>query len=183
MIAALNFAMVGNGRARDHLIPGLAPSVCIPSREYVQWPRNTNAWVELVAVDSMNHWQPDSSILLLFCFHFSCSELTSARMWVSVVTIRLWPHSNLVVVVVDFLFCSVQVPMFDHSCSVFVCCMAVADVVVVAAGADHHVPAGNALHQRRARLQYDDLLCSRWTSRADHHDRQNHMRRRNIINF
>lgn len=50
---------------------------------------------------------------------------------------------------------------------------AVADAVVLASGADYHVPAGNALHDGRARLQHDDFLPSSGTARAYHSHRQN----------
>ncbi len=50
---------------------------------------------------------------------------------------------------------------------------AVADAVVLASGADYHVPAGNALHDGRARLQHDDFLPSSGTARAYYSHRQN----------
>ena len=162
-----------NGRARDHLIRSLAPSACILYKEYNRWPQITNAWVELFAVGSMNDSSPGPPLhfgylSIWFRFDFSSSELMWILTRVSVAPSSLFFFVGIVLVR--------NYPCLMRS-FLSLCCIAVADVVVMAAGADHHVPAGVALHHWRTRLQYDDLLRSRWTSWTYHYDRQNHLRR------
>lgn len=65
---------------------------------------------------------------------------------------------------------------------IFELCCVVADSVVLATGAHHHVPAGTAVHDRRARLQHDHLLRPRRAPRTHHPHRQMHHWRGNPIN-
>jgi hypothetical protein len=53
----------------------------------------------------------------------------------------------------------------------------VVDGMVLAASADHHVPAGIVVHHRGAWLQYDDILQQGGTTRTNNPHRQNCYRR------